>query len=75
MRIAVPGEMLLLRCFIYICCQVFSDQITKGHRRTQRDTAAGIESPHHARHVVADGEKPLNRLLLRVENPRILIGN
>ena len=75
MRIAVPGKMRLLRCFINVFCQFFTDHVAKGHGRTKRDTAAGIESPHHARHIVADGVKALNRLLLRVENARILIGN
>ena len=75
MRIAVPGGMLLLCCFIEIFCQVFSDQIAKSHGRTKRDTAAGIESPHHARHIVADGEQPLDRLPLGVENTGIFIGD
>jgi hypothetical protein len=48
--------------------------VTKGHARSERDAAAGIIPAKHARHVIADGIKPLERRIVRADHTRVFVG-
>src|SRR6186713_2535114 len=80
----MPRLSLFMRLLAFRLCRVAPGgavgemtpgNVAEGQRRPKRDAGTGIIAAHDARHVVAGGIKPGNHPALRVQRPRILVGD